>query len=229
MTSTSRQYMMMRSSRHTPTVTLMPSRIPEKNEPQKRVSAKQAAKSANAAPVSRTAAGKTASVNRGGISGPSQPSMFEKAMEHFHARNFAEALQLFEAAACGPSPGIAHAARLHLRMCEQRLGQPANLPISADDHYNLAVALINRRELPEARVHLEVALKMTPQGDHLHYAMSLLSGLEGDYAASARSLGHAIELEARNRSAARNDPDFREILRHAELRAVLESQGDPAA
>lgn len=201
--------------------------MPEKNELKKRVIAKQVSKSAIVAPVIKTAAGKTASVNRDGASGPSQSSVFDKAMEHFHARNFAEAIQLFITAASGPSLDIAHASRLHLRMCGQRLGPPSNLPKSADDHYNLAVALINSRELPEARIHLEAALKMTPQGGHLHYAMALLNGLEGHYAASARSLSHAIGLEAGNLTAARNDPDFHEILRHAELRAVLESKGAP--
>ena len=66
---------------------------------------------------------------------------------------------------------------------------------------------------------------MTPQAGHLHYAMALLSGLEGDYAASARFLARAIELEPANRSAARNDADFHDILRRPELRAVLDRLG----
>ena len=164
---------------------------------------------------------KTAAVE----SGPSQSSLFEKAMEHFHARNFREAMQIFEDASAGPSPEVAHAARLHARMCEQRLGQLDHVPKSSEDHYNLAVALINLRDLPQARLHLEAALEMTPQRDHPHYAMALLSGLEGDYAASARSLAYAIELESTNRAAARKDPDFHDILRRPELRAVLEPQG----
>ena len=158
-----------------------------------------------------------------------QSNRFEQAMEQFNARNFKEAVQLFEAAALGPSNDISCAARLHVRMCEQRLGMKAVVPKSADDHYNLAVALINRRELPAARMHLEAALKTTPQVGHLHYAVALLNGLEGNYAASARSLANAIELDAGNRTAARNDPDFRDVLRHPELRAVLESPEAPTA
>lgn len=162
-------------------------------------------------------------------SAPPQSSLFEQAMEQFNARNFKEAVQLFEAAASGPSNDISCAARLHLRMCEQRLGMKAVVPKSADDHYNLAIALINRRDLPEARMHLEAALKMGPQAGHLHYAVALLNGLEGNYAASARSLAYAIELEPGNRTAARKDPDFRDILRHPELKAVLESHEAPTA
>ena len=162
-------------------------------------------------------------------SGPPQSSVFEQAMELFNARNFQEAMQLFEAATSGPSKEVSCAARLHVRMCEQRLGLKSHVPKSAEDHYNLAIALINRRDLPEARVHLEAALKTTPQGGHLHYALALLNGLEGSYAASARALAYAIELDAGNRTAARNDPDFRDILRRPELKAVLESHEAPTA
>ena len=152
-----------------------------------------------------------------------QSNRFEQAMEQFNARNFKEAVQLFEAAASGPSNDISCAARLHVRMCEQRLGMKAVVPKSADDHYNLAIALINRRELPEARMNLQAALKLMPQGGHLHYAMALIDGMDRNYSASARALANAIELDAGNRTAARNDPDFRDILRHPELKAVLES------
>ncbi len=138
-------------------------------------------------------------------------------------------MQIFEAASSGTSTDIAHAARLHVRMCEQRLGQREHVPKSSEDHYNLAVALINRRDLPQARVHLETALSMTPQADYVQYAMALLNGLEGNYAAAAQSLARAIELEATNRTAARNDPDFQDILRHPELMAVLELQGAHSA
>jgi tetratricopeptide (TPR) repeat protein len=163
------------------------------------------------------------------ISGPDQASSFEKAMEQFHGRSFAEAMQNFQAAASGPSQDIAHAARLHRRMCEQRLGQLDHVPKSSEDHYNLAVALINRRDLTPARAHLLTALELTPEAGHLHYAMALLSGLEEDFAASACSLARAIQLEPSNRAAARKDPDFHDILRRPELRAVLEPQGVPTA
>ena len=156
---------------------------------------------------------------------PSQSSVFEKAMDQFHARNFKAALHEFEAAIDGPSASIAHAARVHQRMCEQRLKLELNEPKTAEDHYNLAVALINRRDLAQARVQLEAAINAAPQSDHMHYAMSLLCGLEGNMAAAAQALTRAIQLDARNRNAARNDPDFREILRHSEMRFVLESQG----
>jgi len=160
---------------------------------------------------------------------PIQAELFELAMEQFHARNFNAALHGFQAAAEGPSSEIAYTARLHQRMCEQRMNRQQEEPQSAEDHYNLGVALINSRDLPQARIQLEAALELSNDADHFHYAMALLCGLEGNYAASARALARAIQLNSRNRSAARNDPDFQEILRHHEVRTVLDPEEIPTA
>ena len=179
----------------------------------------------SAAKAGAAAAGRLEAVKEA----PSQSSVFEKAMDLFHARNFKAALREFEAATDGPSAAIAHVARVHRRMCEQRLSRQPDEPKTADDHYNLAVAFINSRDLAQARIQLEAAIDSAPQADHMHYAMSLLCGLEGNMAASAQALTRAIQLDARNRNAARNDPDFREILRHAEMRFVLDTQGATTA
>ena len=154
----------------------------------------------------------------------SQEALFEKAMELFHARDFASAVQSFEAAASGTSAEIAHASRMRINMCQQRLRMGLPTATTAEEHYNLAVALINQRDLKNSRAHLNSAMEITPNDDHLFYALALVNGLEGDYPASALALERAIELRPQNKSAARNDPDFHEILRHAELKAILETQ-----
>ena len=158
-----------------------------------------------------------------------QAAIFDKAMDLFNARNFKEALDEFEVAANGSSADIAHSARLHMRMCELRLRSQTEEPQTAEDRYNVAVAHINRRELAQARVYLEAALNAAPQAGHLHYAMALLCGLEGNIAAAAQALSQAIQLDSSNRNAARNDPDFHDILRHAEIRTVLDKQGATTA
>src|SRR5215472_7394868 len=109
-----------------------------------------------------------------------QLSSFEAAMKLFHARKLKEARDLFETAASGPERDVAQRARLHIAMCDRRLQQATVNLGSAEDHYNYGVALINSRNIGEARAHLERALEMAPGSDHIHYALALAQALSGD-------------------------------------------------
>lgn len=137
-----------------------------------------------------------------------QLKLFEQAVRLFHARNFREARELFEKAQNGPNREMAHNAELHIRMCDRRLERPAVDLKTAEDHYNYGVAMINTRNLAEAHQHLENALRMEPEADHVLYALALCKGLAGDVDGAHEQLKRAIELEPRNRIAARQDADF---------------------
>ncbi len=140
-----------------------------------------------------------------------QSDRFDKAVRAFHARDYAKALGLFEAAAQGPVRKMAHSARLRAQMCKRRLALPALSLHTADDHYNYAVALINERKFPQAEQHLLLAIAQLPNSGHLYYALALCHGLAGNLRSAHANLKRAIELDPRNRSVARNDPDFAEI------------------
>ena len=121
------------------------------------------------------------------ISGGPQPpsaqkqlSTFEQAMKLFHARNLKEARDLFEQAAQGPERDVANRARMHA-MCDRRLEQATVSLGTAEEYYNYGVALINARNVAEARVHLEKALEMAPGADHIYYALALAQALGGDF------------------------------------------------
>ena len=129
-------------------------------------------------------------------------------MRLFHARKLAEAREQFQIAAGGPERDVAQRARLHISMCDRRLQQAAVTLKSAEDYYNYGVALINSRNIAEARTHLETALAMAPGKDHIHYALGLAQALAGDTANAFDNLKRAIELEPRNRIMARQDADF---------------------
>ncbi|MCX6635181.1 MAG: hypothetical protein NT090_08895, partial [Acidobacteria bacterium] len=90
-------------------------------------------------------AGKTA---KGPIApaGPSQEELFAQASGLFHSGRFGEAKALFAAASEGAIREMAHSARLHIRMCDQRLGSVVPELATAEERYNYAVALMNRRE-----------------------------------------------------------------------------------
>ncbi len=150
-----------------------------------------------------------------------QLKFFEQAVRLFHTRKFAEARELFEKATAGPNREMAHNAELHVRMCDRRLEKPVVDLKTAEEHYNYGVAMINARNLGEARQHLERALQMEPQADHVLFALALSKGLEGDVEAASELLKRAIELEPRNRLAARQDADFALFADHPQMQALL--------
>ena len=154
--------------------------------------------------------------------GAKQLAAFEAAMKLFHIRRFKEARDLFQEAAGGPERDVAQRSRLHTAMCDRRLQQAPALDIgTAEEHYNYGVAMINVRNIVEARSHLEKALQIAPGLEHIHYALALAQGLSGDFAAAHENLRMAIELEPRNRMIARQDADFAPLVHQAIIHALL--------
>jgi tetratricopeptide (TPR) repeat protein len=146
---------------------------------------------------------------------------FEAAMKLFHARKLKEARDLFQQASLGPERDVAQRANLHIAMCDRRL-QHAQVALgTAEDYYNYGVALINSRNLAEARAHLEKGLQIDPQADHIHYALAVAQALSGDLNAAHESLRRAIELEPRNRLTARQDADLAPLANQAPFNALL--------
>ena len=70
-------------------------------------------------------------------------------------------------------------------------------------------------------LNLETALAMTPQADHVHYALALAQALGGDLETARDHLERAIELEPRNRLIARQDADFSAVARHPMFDTLL--------
>jgi tetratricopeptide (TPR) repeat protein len=181
---------------------------PAAKKPDRRMSKPQGSKTKAADP------GRTA-VTRQGAVAVAQPltaarqlGSFEAAMKLFHARKLQEARGQFQIAAEGPERDVAQRARLHIAMCDRRLQQATVTLKSAEDYYNYGIALINARNVGEARLHLEKALAMAPGKDHIHYALALAQALSGDQLNAYENLRRAIELEPRNRIIARQDVDF---------------------
>jgi tetratricopeptide (TPR) repeat protein len=150
-----------------------------------------------------------------------QYDAFERAIQLLHKRNFREAKELFEKARNGPNLEITANAATHVRMCERRLAAPLPEPKSAEEHYDYAIALINLRDLEPSRRHLEVALKMEPRADHVHYAMGVCLALSGDAQGAYDSLKRAIELQPRNRMVARQDSDLDAISHQPRIAKLL--------
>lgn len=150
-----------------------------------------------------------------------QLRQFEEAIRVFRTQKFGEAREMFQKATNGPQKEISYNSRLHISMCDRRLEQPAIDLRTADDHYNYAIERINARDLEGARHHLEIAQRMDSNADHVFYALALCCGLGGDLHGACENLKHAIDLQPRNRLAARQDADFASIAHHAALQQLL--------
>jgi len=168
--------------------------------------------------------GKAAVVSSaGGDRGAADEQMqrFEEGIKLFRGQNFAAAKLAFERAAEGPQREVKHNAKLHVAMCERRLQQEPLEFGSAEEHYNYGIARLNARDLAVARRHFEAALALAPNGDHIYYGLALCCGLSGDLQGCYENLKRAIDMQPRNRLAARQDPDFNVIGQHPVFHQLL--------
>ncbi|MEO8658654.1 MAG: hypothetical protein ABI693_09295 [Bryobacteraceae bacterium] len=158
------------------------------------------------------------------VAAAAQRKAFDEAMQLFHGGDFRGARERFVMAGGDPDVEIAHAAGLHVSMCDQRLGRLTPVLDTPEDHYNYAIALINKRQLVEADRQLKVAIEALPGADHVLYAQALSRALQGDLEGSYQHLKRAIQANPRNRSLARTDPDFQDACRRPPLRELVHPQ-----
>jgi len=138
-----------------------------------------------------------------------QLKLYEEALKHFQEQKFSRAQQVLERVLEGPSKELGDRAKVHLRICEQRISRlPAPAAKSAEEHYTQGVALMNLGRWDEAREHLDRARKAAPKADHIVYAMAALDCLTGEADSAMENLKVAIQLRPENRYHARNDEDF---------------------
>jgi len=155
------------------------------------------------------------------VAGEKQSKNYEKAASYFNNRKFPQALQWFEKVIKGPDSTLRHRAEVYIRICTERLKVRKIRLRSADDYYNYGVKLINDRELEEAERCLTKALKLSADGDHIHYAAAVVRALRGDEDVAFESLRRAIVLNDRNRLMARTDGDLSSLKDHPDWDALI--------
>jgi Tfp pilus assembly protein PilF len=155
----------------------------------------------------------------------SQMKVWEEGVRLFSQKKFAQAETRFNEAASGPAAHIADKARSYAQVCARRVnGDEVNLKTS-EDHFNYGVERMNARDMDVAKKHLDRALALAPNGEHILFTLALCCGLAGDGAAACENLKRAIELEPKNRILARQDPEFAALAQQLPgLRALLVSE-----
>ena len=156
-----------------------------------------------------------------------QLKLYEEALTHFQQQKFHRAQQVLERVLEGPSKELGDRAKVHLRICEQRISRlPAPVVKSPEDHYTQGVALMNLGRWDEAREHLDRAHKAAPKADHIVYAMAALDCLTGEADSAMQNLKIAIQLRPENRYHARNDEDFKFLQEDPRFTELLYPERD---
>ena len=157
-----------------------------------------------------------------------QMKNYEGALKYFQQKKFHRSKELLERVVEGPSKELQDRARVHLRICEQRISRlsPAASMKSAEDHYTQGVTLMNLGRWDEAREHLDRARKAAPKADHIVYAMAALDCLTGEADSAMQNLKTAIQLRPENRYHARNDQDFAFLLEDPRFTELLYPERD---
>ena len=153
---------------------------------------------------------------------------YEAAIKSMHAEQFEKATKTFLnlIAEYPDEPEIQERAKVLLHACEKKIHEKERTVLrSADDHYNVGIADLNRRELVSAIEHLQHALKLTPKADHVLYALAAASALQGDRERALEHLKQSIHYRLENRFLAirdtdfvalQEDPDFKQLVKPPE-------------
>ena len=149
---------------------------------------------------------------------------YEAAIKLMHAEAFEKAIRAFDdlIAEHPEEPEIQERAKVLLHACEKKIHEKERTVLrSADDHYNVGIADLNRREIESAIQHLEHALKLTPKGDHVLYALAAANAVRGNREQALGFLKQAIHYRAENRFLAARDGDFESLQEDAEFKTLV--------
>jgi len=136
---------------------------------------------------------------------------FEAGMKFLQSQKFDKAEPLLAKVVAGPDKGLADRARMYLNVCKQQLARTSATFKTAEEHYDYAIALMNRGDYDEARNHLQRLIKSNPKADYAVYGLAVLECLNGRVEECLRTLQQAITLNPSLRFQARNDSDFSSV------------------
>jgi tetratricopeptide (TPR) repeat protein len=152
---------------------------------------------------------------------------YESGLKLMHHEEYGKAIKAFQELVSihSEEPEILERARVLIQACEKKLHANSKTVLrSADDHYNMGVAELNRRQLDAAVQHLQQALKLSPKADHILYAMAAANALKGNRDEALSYLRQSIHHRPENRFMALRDTDFEMLVEDADFRQITTSE-----
>ena len=139
---------------------------------------------------------------------------YEAAVRLLYSHEYEKAKVAFDKviAAFGDDKEVVERSKIHLRLCEQKIARKPAAPRTPDEHYDLAIALMNDGKYEESLDHLNKALKANPKCDYVIYALAITHCRTGNFDRALANLQTAIGLKPENRFLAQRDSDF-EVLK----------------
>jgi tetratricopeptide (TPR) repeat protein len=153
-------------------------------------------------------------------------TVYETGIKLMHGEEFEKAIRSFQILITEfpEEPEIQERAKVLLMACEKKIQERGRTVLrSADDHYNVGIAEMNRRQLDSAAEHLQQALKLMPKGDHILYALATASALQGNREQALGFLKQSIHHRGENRFLAARDSDFESLLEDPEFKQLVAS------
>ncbi len=204
-----------------------PSKVAIKKTSVRRANSDKAATSSKVAPKGNSTASTSPVLRRA----PSRDfasaiQAYEAGIKLMHAEQFEKAINKFESLlADHPDEAeIQDRAKVLIHACEKKVQESARTVLrSSEDHYNVGVADLNRRELGSAIQHLQHALKLAPKGDHILYALAAANALQGNREDALGFLKQSIHNRPENRYLAARDSDFESLIEDSDFQQLLAS------
>jgi tetratricopeptide (TPR) repeat protein len=152
------------------------------------------------------------------------------AVRLLYRQQFEKARSAFEKviATDGQDKEICERALTHLRLCQQKIARRPRAPRTTEEHYNVAITLINNGRYEESIHHLNRALKLSPKCDYVIYALAVSNCRLGNIESALKNLKLAINLKAENRFLAQRDADFAPLARDSRFISLI-YPGEPSA
>src|SRR5437868_4435406 len=152
--------------------------------------------------------------------------LYESGLKAMHAEEYDKAIKAFRELISrhAEEPEIQERARVLMQAAEKKRHEKSRTVLrSADDHYNMGIAELNRRQLDAAAQHLQHALKLAPKGDHILYAMAAVNALKGNRDDALTFLKQSIHHRPENRFMAARDSDFEALIEDADCKHLVTS------
>jgi outer membrane protein assembly factor BamD (BamD/ComL family) len=153
----------------------------------------------------------------GPVKGANQPytgpafQNYNAAVQLLQQGKFDKAVAAFEKLLPDAPAELRERCRMYISTCKRQLAKSTLQFETPEEHYDYAVSQLNTGYYEDAREQFNAILSKHPNADYVYYGLAVLESITGRTQECLTNLGHAIELNPRNRLQARVDNDFQNM------------------